>query len=77
MVNVTSADASNQTSPQSTQNLSERPINTSSVPPVKKYGVKYLTWSRSFDFKPFIVEKYNKPCPKRDLSTHLTFNNSY
>ena len=44
-----------------------------SVPPVKKYGVKYLTWSRNFNFKPFIVENNNKPCPKRDLSTHLTF----
>ena len=51
----------------------ERTINTHSVPPVKKYGVKYLTWSRNFDFKPFIVENNNKPCPKRDLSTHLTF----
>ena len=49
----------------------ERTINTVSVPPVKKYGVKYLTWSRNFDFKPFIVENSNKPCPKRDLSTHL------
>ena len=47
-------------------------INTVSVPPVKKYGVKYLTWSRNFDFKPFIVENSNKPCPKRDLSTHST-----
>lgn len=74
MVNVTSAENSEQTAPKYTQNPSERPINTHSVPPVKKYGVKYLTWSRNFDFKPFIVENSNKPCPKRDLSTHLTFN---
>ena len=51
----------------------QRPINTHSVPPVKKFGVKYQTWSRNFDFKPFIVQNNNKPCPKRDLSTHLTF----
>ncbi len=74
MVNVTSAAKSGPISPRSTQIPSERPINILSVPPVKKYGVKYLTWSRNFDFKPFIVENSNKPCPKRDLSTHLTFN---
>ena len=73
MVNVTSVENSEQTQPQSIQNPSERPINTPSVPPVKKYGVKYLTWSRNFDFKPFIVENSNKPCLKRDLSTQSTF----
>ncbi len=66
MVNVVSAENSNQTP-------DKRPINTPSVLPVKIFGVKYLTWSRNFDFKPFIVENNNKPCLKRDLST-LKFN---
>ena len=73
MVNVTSAENSEQTVPRSTQSPSERPENIHSVLPVKKYGVKLMTWSRNFDFKPFIVENNNKPCPKRDLATHLTF----
>ena len=46
---------------------------TISANPVKKYGVKLVTWSRDFDFKPFIAQNNNKPCPKRDTSTHLTF----
>ncbi len=29
--------------------------NTSSVAPVKKYGVKLVTWSRDFSFQPFRV----------------------
>ena len=68
---VVSADDQDQSDPPR-----ERTINTHSVTPVKKYGVKYLTWSRNFDFNPFIVENSNKPCPKRGLSTHLTFNNT-
>ena len=78
MVNVTSVENSKQSAiPSSTstmQTTTKEPDSILSVPPVKKYGVKYLTWSRNFDFKPFIVENSNKPCPKRDLSTHLTFN---
>lgn len=80
MVNVTSAENSKQAQQQSTKNPDADQqetqnviINTPSVLPVKKYGVKYLTWSRNFDFKPFIVENNNKPCLKRDLST-LKFN---
>lgn len=30
--------------------------NTSSAAPVKKYGVKLVTWSRNFSFEPFRVD---------------------
>lgn len=86
LISSTEGDTKNGSEPQSSQEnansatygdqKTQEQENTISANPVKKYGVKLVTWSRDFDFKPFIAQNNNKPCPKPSLSTHLTFNKS-
>ena len=37
--------------------------------PVSKYGVKLCTWSRGFDWQPFLSSSHTKPCPN-DCKLH-------
>lgn len=46
-----------------TSDYTSEPKDPATTIPVRLHGVKLATWSRDFDFTPFLIIKNKEPCP--------------